>query len=216
MEELSQALRNYRKEHEALVLSIIVTTYLFMQTFCIPGSTFLNLLLGATYTVPFAALVAISCATTGACCCFLLSKSTARSSVVSVLRFLRAEHLLQSLNAAIAANSDDILFYFTCIRISPLFPNWFINLCAPLTSISLKAFAIGSCIGLIPASVLGAFAGKELADLGAAESQLHTQIFKIMVAVGSLAVLPALAKAIIVRREQQRDLQRLLASAHRQ
>jgi hypothetical protein len=120
-------------------------------------------------------------------------------------------------------NRDDILFYFTCIRISPLFPNWFINLCAPLTSISLKVFAMGSFIGLIPASVLGAcvkillfclivrffpspfpcitlschccrFAGKELADLGAAGAQLHTQIFKIMVAVGSLAVLPAMAK----------------------
>jgi hypothetical protein len=30
--------------------------------------------------------------------------------------------------------------------------------------------------------------------LGAAGAQLHTQIFKIMVAVGSLAVLPAMAK----------------------
>ncbi len=62
----------------------------------------------------------------------------------------------QSLNTAILQNKDDILFYFTCIRISPLFPNWFINLCAPLTSISLKVFAIGSFLGLIPASVLGA------------------------------------------------------------
>ncbi len=42
------------------------------------------------------------------------------------------------------------------------------------------------------------FAGKELADLGAAGAQLHTQIFKIMVAVGSLAVLPALAKVTII------------------
>ncbi len=42
------------------------------------------------------------------------------------------------------------------------------------------------------------FAGKELADLGAAGAQLHTQIFKIMVAVGSLAVLPALAKVTTI------------------
>jgi uncharacterized membrane protein YdjX (TVP38/TMEM64 family) len=142
--------------------------------------------LGATYSVPFAALVAITSATAGACCCFLLSKSTARTSVLSILKFFRGEHLLQalhyslslsvslcplsasslnlpaplppfqSLNSAIAHNNDDLLFYFTCVRISPLFPNWFINLCAPLTSISLKVFATGSFIGLIPASVLGA------------------------------------------------------------
>ena len=41
------------------------------------------------------------------------------------------------------------LFYFTCMRVSPLFPNWFINLCAPLTPIPLRVFALGTCIGLL-------------------------------------------------------------------
>lgn len=83
LQELSDILREYRKEHQAYVFLLFCSAYLYKQGFAIPGSSFLNVLAGALFG-PWLGLV-LCCVLTsvGASCCYLLSSVFGKQLVVS-------------------------------------------------------------------------------------------------------------------------------------
>ena len=72
-----------------------VAVYIFMQTFMIPGTIFFSLLAGALFGVYKGVLLVIFSATSGAACCFLMSKSFGSPIALWLwpqqIRFFRAE-----------------------------------------------------------------------------------------------------------------------------
>ena len=55
------------------VLGGVFVTYLFLQTFAIPGSIFLSIVSGYLFRFPVALLLICFCSATGASFCYLLS-----------------------------------------------------------------------------------------------------------------------------------------------
>lgn len=83
LRELSEILREYRKEHQAYVFLLFCSAYLYKQGFAIPGSSFLNVLAGALFG-PWLGLVLCCILTSvGATCCYLLSSIFGKQLVVS-------------------------------------------------------------------------------------------------------------------------------------
>merc|ERR1711963_1155150 len=71
--QLGTVLSKYKDKYYAQVLGGVFVTYLFLQTFAIPGSIFLSIVSGYLFPFPVALLLICFCSATGASFCYLLS-----------------------------------------------------------------------------------------------------------------------------------------------
>ncbi|XWS15401.1 hypothetical protein CRYUN_Cryun35bG0094100 [Craigia yunnanensis] len=145
---LKDNIATYAKDYPTRFILGYCSTYIFMQTFMIPGTIFMSLLAGALFGIKGLFLVVFN-ATSGACSCFFLSKLIGRPLVSWLwpdkLRFFQAE---------IAKRRDKLLNYMLFLRITPTLPNLFINLASPIVDIPFHVFFLATFIGLIPASYI--------------------------------------------------------------
>lgn len=90
-----ELLGTYAQDYPAQFILGYCSTYIFMQTFMIPGTIFMSLLAGALFGVFRGLLLVVFNATAGASSCFFLSKLIGRPLVnwlwPEKLRFFQAE-----------------------------------------------------------------------------------------------------------------------------
>src|SRR3546814_4387816 len=67
-----------------------------------------------------------------------------------------------------AGFQEDALSYLLVLRLIPLFPFWLVNLVPAFLGVSLKVFALGTLIGIIPGSLVYASVGNGLGAIFAA------------------------------------------------
>lgn len=113
-----------------------------LQTFAIPGSLFLSILSGFLFRFPVALALICFCSAVGATLCYLLSLLLGRRLVKHYFP-KRAEIWAQQ----VQKHKDDMLSYILFLRMTPLLPNWFINLVAPVIGVPLFPFALGTFLG---------------------------------------------------------------------
>ncbi|XP_019175963.1 PREDICTED: uncharacterized membrane protein At4g09580-like [Ipomoea nil] len=165
------------------------STYIFMQTFMIPGTIFMSLLAGALFGVLRGLFLVVFNATAGASSCFFLSKLLGRPIVHSLwpekLRFFQSE---------IAKRRDKLLNYMLFLRVTPTLPNLFINLASPIVDIPFHIFFLATVIGLIPASFITVRAGLALGDLKSVKDLYDFKTLVVLFLIGSIIILPTLLK----------------------
>ena len=73
---------------------------------------------------------------------------------------------------AIDDNHDNLFFFLLFLRISPLLPNWLINLASPVVGVPFKYFLLATILGitqnnlgLIPANIMHCYMGTTLASI---------------------------------------------------
>ncbi|ERN08572.1 hypothetical protein AMTR_s00017p00127520 [Amborella trichopoda] len=146
---LKDHLATYAKDYQAQFMLGYCSTYIFMQTFMIPGTIFMSLLAGALFGVIRGVALVVFTATTGASSCYFLSKLIGRPLVFWLwpekLRFFQAE---------IAKRREKLLNYMLFLRITPTLPNTFINVASPIVDIPFHIFFTATLFGLIPASYI--------------------------------------------------------------
>ncbi|KAH9757899.1 putative membrane protein [Citrus sinensis] len=146
---LKDNLATYAQDYPVPFIIGYCSTYIFMQTFMIPGTIFMSLLAGALFGVIRGLILVVFNATAGASSCFFLSKLIGRPLVSwfwpEKLRFFQAE---------IAKRREKLLNYMLFLRITPSLPNLFINLASPIVDIPFHIFFLATLIGLIPASYI--------------------------------------------------------------
>lgn len=146
---LKDNLASYAADYPVQFILGYCSTYIFMQTFMIPGTIFMSLLAGALFGVVRGIFLVVFNATAGASSCFFLSKLIGRPLVSWLwpekLRFFQAE---------IVKRRDKLLNYMLFLRITPTLPNLFINLASPIVDIPFHVFFLATLIGLIPASYI--------------------------------------------------------------
>merc|ERR1711981_1507662 len=79
--QLGLVLSRYKEKYYPQVLGGVFVTYLFLQTFAIPGSIFLSIVSGYLFSFPVALLLICFCSATGASFCYLLSYLAGRPLV---------------------------------------------------------------------------------------------------------------------------------------
>ena len=82
------------------------------------------------------------CSTLGASFCYFLSVLVARKLVMKYLN-----NRIQDWQKKVTSKKSDLLYYMIFLRVTPIVPNWFINLASPLIDIPLFQFAAGTFIG---------------------------------------------------------------------
>ncbi|KAL6269601.1 hypothetical protein ACE6H2_026512 [Prunus campanulata] len=186
---LKDHLATYAKDYPAQFILGYCSTYIFMQTFMIPGTIFMSLLAGALFGVVRGLLLVVFNATAGASSCFFLSKLIGRPLVSWLwpekLRFFQAE---------IAKRREKLLNYMLFLRITPTLPNLFINLASPIVDIPFHVFFLATFIGLIPASYITVRAGLALGELKSVKDLYDFKTLVVLFLIGSVIIFPTLLK----------------------
>ncbi|VAH51643.1 unnamed protein product [Triticum turgidum subsp. durum] len=171
-----------RNLHELQIL-----TYIFMQTFMIPGTIFMSLLAGALFGQLRGVALVVFAASAGASSCFFLSKLIGKPLV-----FVLWPDKLTFFQKQVAKRREKLLNYMLFLRVTPTLPNTFINLASPIVDVPFHTFLLATLIGLIPAAYVTVRAGIALGELTSLSDLYDTQSVALLFLIGVVSVTPAL------------------------
>ncbi|XP_053576573.1 transmembrane protein 41B [Bombina bombina] len=184
---LGKVLSKYKDTFYMEVLVAYFATYVFLQTFAIPGSIFLSILSGFLYPFPLALFLVCLCSGLGASFCYMLSYLVGRPVVY---RYLTEKAVKWS--QQVDRHRDHLINYIIFLRITPFLPNWFINITSPVINVPLKIFFLGTFLGVAPPSFIAIKAGTTLYQLTTAGEAVSWNSVIILMVLAVLSILPAI------------------------
>lgn len=196
VDEMRKFVKIFQKNSEShyyKVLFLFSIIYIFLQSFAIPGPVILSILSGALYGKLKGLILVSFCATVGATSCYILSNNFAKYWI-----FKYFPNKIKSFETLIENNRDNLFYFFLFLRITPLFPNWLLNLSSPIVGIPLHYFISGTFIGLIPANIIHVSMGSEISKLE--KIGFDFKFFLIMLSIGLLSLFPILMKKLFQKK----------------
>eukprot|EP01017_Pseudomicrothorax_dubius_P029120 TRINITY_DN3507_c0_g2_i2.p1 TRINITY_DN3507_c0_g2~~TRINITY_DN3507_c0_g2_i2.p1 ORF type:complete len:279 (-),score=36.67 TRINITY_DN3507_c0_g2_i2:50-886(-) len=184
---MTDVLEVYTKSNYYLVVFIFCYLYVLLQSFAIPGPLILSILSGALFGFKTGFILVCICATFGASACYMISLTLGKGLVVKyfpgrVVDFHNKVH----------SNRDHLFWYMLSLRLTPLVPNWLVNISSPIVGIPLTHFFFGTLLGLMPANIIHVRTGLTLSDIQKIGLNL-SNIF-LLVILGFVALIPTLIK----------------------
>lgn len=183
-------LQSLAQEHFTQIILFITSVYMLLQTFCIPGTVVLNSAVGAVMGTLLGVPYCTMLGTLGASSCYLLSLAVGTQLVEAADMRLMKGKGLPTIRAQVKKNRSDLFIYLLFLRLTPILPNWLINLSSPLVGVPLKVFAAATCLGIIPQTYLTVRFGA-LARNNAGAKSIVTPWDTLLIAVIGVAVLVA-------------------------
>ncbi len=151
--------------HAFEAVAIYFVLYIITVALSLPGAGLLSIAGGFIFGWPTSAPVTVVAATIGAIAVFKIVQTSLGASLAE-----RAGPFVQKLSSGF---EKDAFNYLLFLRLVPAFPFFAINAVAGLTRISLRTFAIGTFIGIIPGTVAFAFIGRGLGSVLEATRAAH-------------------------------------------
>lgn len=182
---LGTVLSKYKDTYYTQVLLAYFATYIFLQTFAIPGSIFLSILSGYLYPFPLALFLVCLCSGLGATFCYMLSYLVGRPMVYKYLTE-RAQKWSQQVDK----HREHLINYIIFLRITPFLPNWFINITAPVINVPLGVFFLGTFLGVAPPSFVAINAGTTLYKLTTAGEAVSWNSLLVLGVLAVVSILP--------------------------
>ncbi|EDV46504.1 transmembrane protein 41 homolog [Drosophila erecta] len=186
---LAKVLDRYKDMYYFEVMFGVVVAYVFLQTFAIPGSLFLSILLGFLYKFPIALFLICFCSALGATLCYTLSNLVGRRLIRHFWPKKTSEW-----SKHVEEYRDSLFNYMLFLRMTPILPNWFINLASPVIGVPLHIFALGTFCGVAPPSVIAIQAGKTLQKMTSSSEAFSWTSMGILMACACASLLPGLLK----------------------
>ncbi|XP_020283925.1 transmembrane protein 41 homolog [Pseudomyrmex gracilis] len=186
---LGKLLERYKDLYYYQVLTGVFVTYIFLQTFAIPGSIFLSILSGFLFRFSVALLLVCTCSAIGATLCYLLSSLLGRR-----LLYRYFPEKANKWTVTVTKHRDNLFNYMLFLRMTPLLPNWFINLASPVIGVPMMPFTLGTFFGVAPPSFVAIQAGQTLHELTSSSDAWSWNSVIILCAFALLSLLPVLYK----------------------
>ena len=123
------------------------------------------------------------CSIAGASICYFLSKQLGSSFVEKQM-----PDKIKWLRNKIEDNRSSLFYYFMFLRITPLVPNWFLNLSSAIVGVPYYIFLTASLVGLIPYTFLLVRTGMTLNDIQSVGFDFNTMLS--LTGLSALALLP--------------------------
>jgi uncharacterized membrane protein YdjX (TVP38/TMEM64 family) len=154
-----------------------IAVYILVTAFSIPGATIMTLAGGFVFGMALTVLCVNLAATTGAALAFLSARYLLGMRIQE-----RYREQLEKFNSEIERNGPR---YLLTLRLLPVFPFFLVNFLSGLTRVSLPTFLWTTSLGIIPGSVVYAFAGQQLETVRSVGDILS---LKVLIAFGVLAL----------------------------
>lgn len=187
--QLGRILDKYKERYFSQVFTGVFVTYIFLQTFAIPGSISLSILSGFLFPFPVALLLVCFCSATGASLCYILSYFLGRRLIYKYV-----PEKAKKWSAVVSKHRDNLLNYLLFLRITPFLPNWFINIASPVIGVPLTPFWIGTFLGVAPPSFVAIQAGQTLYKLTASSDAWSWTSVILLAVFAVLSLVPVLLK----------------------
>lgn len=183
-----QALRETVHGHYALAVIVYTVGYALAVAVSVPGDIVLSIAGGYLFGTFLGALYINIGATAGALCSFLFSRYVAGDWVQG-----RFSHHLYGFNREVEAHG---YLYLLIVRLIPLFPFVLVNLLSGLTRVPLKTYFLTTTFGIIPVSLIYAYAGSQLGNISSARDLFTGREMAALLLLVALALLPLIAKRL--------------------
>ena len=171
--------------HPLLAPCLYVAAYVASVTLSLPQAALLSMIGGLLFGTLPGGTLAITSATIGAVFVFLI----ARSAFADPLR-RRGGAMLAKLREELRQNGFS---YLLAMRLIPVLPFWLVNLAAALCGMRLRPFAIGTFLGIMPATFVMASIGSGLGEVLARGERPNVGVLFSLPVLGPLVALAALS-----------------------
>ncbi|KAI9317593.1 snare associated Golgi protein-domain-containing protein [Dichotomocladium elegans] len=187
LRRLNGILSTYIDQHFMNVYVTFVVTYIYLQSFSVPGSMWLSILGGTLFNFWLTLFTVSLCSAIGSSIAYFLSASLGSVAVVRLIGDRIAKWNEQLVN-----HRQHMFNYMVVLRVAPLPPNWVVNLGAPHLSVPFGAFFLGTFVGVAPPSFIHVQAGAALDRLSSSdELELVTPTNVLcLIAVAVVALVP--------------------------
>ncbi|OUC40756.1 SNARE-like domain protein [Trichinella nativa] len=172
---LGRVLSKYKENHYYAILGFIVVTYIFLQSFAIPGSVVHQLEHQCVISYP--------------------------GHLVDSLYNVTSQTDLKI--GLVEENAHHMLFYIIFLRITPIFPNWLINIASPFVDVPFPAFFFGTFIGVAPPSLLFIETGLSLNELLMMENPFTFKRIAFITTLGAISLSPVFIQKYMEKHKQQ-------------
>ncbi|MCM2358165.1 MAG: TVP38/TMEM64 family protein [Geobacteraceae bacterium] len=189
-----QALMDFYASHRVAMVAGFLAVYIVQTALSLPGAAILSLAAGAIFGVVAGTVYAVTGATIGAVLAFLVARYLLHDAVQQ-----KFGTRLEKLNRELETRG---LNYLLFLRLVPVFPFFLINLAAGLTRLPLRAFAIGTFLGIIPGGFVYVNAGASLATIDSLGEIASPRVLGSFALLGLFALVPALYQKIKGTRDQ--------------
>jgi len=190
---IHEVVSRYYQQNSLYVYSLFCYLYIFLQSFGIPGPIILSLLSGALFGGIPGFITVCFCATIGASCCYSLSNLLGKGLVIKFF-----PDLMKKFRGMVSKQHGNLFWYMLFLRLTPLVPNWFVNMASPIVGIPLKTFFLGTFLGLMPANIIHVKTGLTISEVSEIGLNLHA-ILGLLV-LGFVALIPTLLKKKIEKK----------------
>jgi len=180
-------LKKYSENNAVHIHVLLVYIYIFLQSFGIPGTYPLSIIMGALLGPYKGFITCQMCSFTGASICYWLSLLFGRSLVRSKL-----PGMLKTLENKVQNNKDNLFWYTLFLRVTPICPSWFVNMACPIVGVPFKTFFAATAIGFIPVNIVLVSTGMTLSEISSVGFNPKLLIFNIC--LGCLALIPTFFK----------------------
>lgn len=172
------------EDNYALSVVGYILFYIVVVAFSVPGAIILTLSGGFLFGTILGAIYVNVGATTGAALAFLFFRYLAGEWVQN-----KYKDKLDKFNRELSENGYR---YLLALRLIPVFPFFLINICAGLTKIPLRTFVWTTSLGILPGSLVYAFAGSQLSTIESVEDIFSAKIVSAFVLLALFVVFPVL------------------------
>lgn len=190
LQENKEALKEFVERNYLVAVVVYIVVYTLVVALSIPGAMWLSIAGGFFFGVVFAAIFINIGATVGAILVFL----AARFFLGEMIQNKYGDRL-GKFNNEVEANGGN---YLITLRLIPVFPFWMINLFAGVTKVRLRTFIWTTSLGIIPGSLVYAYAGYAINDIG--EGGIPKNIIFALLLLALLSTVPLIVKKVRARR----------------
>ncbi|KAL7419082.1 hypothetical protein Q5752_005918 [Cryptotrichosporon argae] len=205
LQALNGLFQKYKQTYPLRILACGVISYLFVQTFSLPGSMYISILFGAAYGMIYGLLLSCLCDSVGSLFCYVLSSIVAPPLLTLPYYRARVETWRTKILGAPGAEVgwDGVFAFLVVLRIAPFPPHWVANFVAPHLGIHAGLFWATCFVGIAPVSVIHVTIGSGL-DSMTSSSDLH--ILSVRNVLGLVAVAVAVLIPVGLKRVFRKDL----------
>ncbi|OCF38102.1 transmembrane protein [Kwoniella heveanensis BCC8398] len=207
LQAMNSLFQKYKQRYPLRILACGIVTYLFVQTFTLPGSMYISILFGAAYGIMYGLVLSCLCESFGSLLCYTLSAILAPPLLTMPFYRARVEtwriKIMGDPRKGKEVTWDSVFAFLIVLRIAPFPPHWIANFVAPHLGIGAFMFWASAFIGIGPVSVIHVTIGSSLDSMTSA-ADFH--ILSLRNILGLCAVVVAVLIPVGLKRVFKKDL----------
>lgn len=191
LNKVKDTLRMYKDEFEMDLMLFLCISYVFLQTFMIPGPAILNILFGSLYSVSKSLLIVMAISTVGTTLNFFVIKVALKDALTSLL-----PKRIGAFQAELSRHQDSLLSYMLFVRLTPILPHWFVSIASPVVGIPYYVFVAATVLGHVPMNLIAIHGGATLSSLHGIQDLYTFKNVMFLICVAVIALIPICWKRI--------------------